>query len=221
MNKNEKGFGLVEGLLLVLVVSFIGFAGWYVFNENGKPRTSINPAVGSNLDTVKPVEPTNPEGKDELAGWKKVTNEEHGFSFKYPGEEGWTGSTGDSTVVGGADFAEASYTLCGKNCGLAFTMEIYDKGSRSDVGPNYVEQVQQKDNNFYKLTSKTPIDIDGRKGTKWVYSPAADTAAGISYYYFTDSDKSYYAIINFNGAKTEKTDVNKMGEKIFTTLSFN
>jgi hypothetical protein len=39
MNKNEKGFSLVEGLLVVLIVTVIGFAGWYVLNANKNVST--------------------------------------------------------------------------------------------------------------------------------------------------------------------------------------
>ena len=30
----QKGFSLVEGLLIILIISVVGFAGYYVWNEN-------------------------------------------------------------------------------------------------------------------------------------------------------------------------------------------
>jgi type II secretory pathway pseudopilin PulG len=54
MNK-QKGFTLVEGLLIVLIVSFICFAGYYVWNQNQEEET----------ETFNTVQQENQEIKEE------------------------------------------------------------------------------------------------------------------------------------------------------------
>ncbi|MDB5163622.1 MAG: hypothetical protein JWS12_239 [Candidatus Saccharibacteria bacterium] len=45
---NQKGFSAVEGLLILVIVSVIGFIGWYVWNSNKKTTTSYNNAAATN-----------------------------------------------------------------------------------------------------------------------------------------------------------------------------
>ena len=39
MKKNEKGFSVVEILIVLVVVSLIGGAGWYVYQNKNKANT--------------------------------------------------------------------------------------------------------------------------------------------------------------------------------------
>gem|GEM_PF-5416893 len=39
MKKNQHGFGAIEGLLLLVIVSLIGFVGWYVWQSKNKRLT--------------------------------------------------------------------------------------------------------------------------------------------------------------------------------------
>jgi hypothetical protein len=47
MKINEKGFSAVEGLLILIIVSIIGGAGWYVWNANNKAQDSLDNADAS------------------------------------------------------------------------------------------------------------------------------------------------------------------------------
>lgn len=50
MNKNQKGFTAVEGLILLVVVGIIGFAGWHIASAN-KKSSQLNSASKSQSST--------------------------------------------------------------------------------------------------------------------------------------------------------------------------
>ncbi|MBI2009434.1 hypothetical protein HYS84_03470 [Candidatus Saccharibacteria bacterium] len=48
MNKKQKGFGAVEGLLIIIVLAIIGVVGWIVYNNYHKvPTITSNPKTNS------------------------------------------------------------------------------------------------------------------------------------------------------------------------------
>jgi hypothetical protein len=87
MVKNQKGLahvGIV--ILVVLVISAIGFMGWKVFS-----RTKTNHDQPTAKITKKEVKQKTEVAKadtkmDETANWLAFSNEEIGVSFKYPDE---------------------------------------------------------------------------------------------------------------------------------------
>ena len=81
--KNQKGFTLVEGLLIALVLSVIGFAGYTVWNNN-----QVNGvATTSNFESTEQATEQKEEatqGKEESdipEGMTVYPNEALGFSF--------------------------------------------------------------------------------------------------------------------------------------------
>ena len=52
--KNQKGFGLVEGILIVLVISALGFGGYYVWNQQqeSQEREKEISALNENLENA-------------------------------------------------------------------------------------------------------------------------------------------------------------------------
>jgi hypothetical protein len=107
MNK-QKGFTLVEGQLIVLILSVVGFAGYYVWNQNqakdteisnyqqcvdaGNPIMESNPpicSVGMNSFIGSTIQPES-ESKDNLTANYTVnidtyTTKKFGISFIPPG----------------------------------------------------------------------------------------------------------------------------------------
>lgn len=89
MKNNQKGFTLIEGLLMLLVVSVIGFGGYYVWQ---------NQQDENNSDTILTQEQTSkavsqPSNSDPYKGWKTYALHYEKLSFKYP--SGWTVSKQD------------------------------------------------------------------------------------------------------------------------------
>jgi Tfp pilus assembly protein PilE len=87
MNKtsnNEKGFTLVEGLLIVLILVVIGAVGYMVYHNNHKVKTvSVSTTEGNKTVITKTVSTPSP-----YADWKSYTSSDEGLSFKYPST--WT-----------------------------------------------------------------------------------------------------------------------------------
>lgn len=70
--KNEKGFGLVEVLLIIVIIVFVAVGGWYIWQSNNKPGNNISPAPGQSVET------------DPYKGWESYTLKYEKFSIKYP-----------------------------------------------------------------------------------------------------------------------------------------
>ncbi len=80
MTRNQKGFGAIEGLLIVVAVGLIGFVGWYVWSSKNKTaknlaetnsvnQTTDNTAQDRTSDSQEPVDAvdTVDEKGEELA----------------------------------------------------------------------------------------------------------------------------------------------------------
>jgi hypothetical protein len=63
MKNNQKGFGAVEGMLLVIIVLLVGFIGYYVYHTSNKANSSYNNAASSSsaASTIKPIDRSSDE----------------------------------------------------------------------------------------------------------------------------------------------------------------
>ena len=77
--KKQFGFTALEGLLVLVIVGIVGFAGWYVYNANNKTQDSYANADNANTSTVSAK-------KDPAKDWQTVTANDKSFSFKMPKE---------------------------------------------------------------------------------------------------------------------------------------
>lgn len=55
MKNNHKGFGIVEGLLILVILGIIGFTGWYVLHS----KDSANSTYSNVADTINTKQTTN------------------------------------------------------------------------------------------------------------------------------------------------------------------
>jgi len=79
---DQKGFSLVESLLVIIAVAVVAFVGYYVYHTNQQSQAKLEAAnkstESSNHKSTKPIDPT--------AGWKTYTSEEGKFTVKYPND---------------------------------------------------------------------------------------------------------------------------------------
>jgi hypothetical protein len=68
MKKNQKGFALVEGLLILIIVILVGFIGWYVYHTDHKSNTANTSSAAKTTDST--------------TGWQ--TYQGDGYTLKYP-----------------------------------------------------------------------------------------------------------------------------------------
>jgi hypothetical protein len=90
MKNNQKGFSVVEGLLVVIVLTLLGGVGYYVYESNQdnnaqkkSENSVVNKPSGQNSTTKENTianEPINPS-------WKTYTSSTQKISFEYP--DGW------------------------------------------------------------------------------------------------------------------------------------
>jgi hypothetical protein len=76
MKKTQAGFSMVEALIIVAVISAIGFTGWLVMHAR-------KDAVNKSQPAATKTEDKKPAGAPTI---KEYVNDEYGFTFEYPAE---------------------------------------------------------------------------------------------------------------------------------------
>ncbi len=98
---DTRAFTIVEGLLIVLVVSVIGFGSYYVYNSaksKDKQTAQVSPTETPTSTSTPTSQPTPTPVPDETSTWESDTLSPDKFdiTFKYP--PSWTKEKiGDST----------------------------------------------------------------------------------------------------------------------------
>jgi|GEM_PF-1140268 len=97
MESKQKGFSIVEGLLLLIVTAIIGFVGWYVWHSRStksEAPTPVPTSKASNSETETDTKTTDP-----YSGWKSATSSRAKFSIKYPSNWVYTETVGNKDNV--------------------------------------------------------------------------------------------------------------------------
>lgn len=85
---NEKGFGVVEAVLVLIIVVLIGVVGYMVYHNHNKTKTaSVATTSSTKPTTTTPAKATTPT-PDPYAGWQSYTLKYEKLAFKYPAS--WT-----------------------------------------------------------------------------------------------------------------------------------
>lgn len=80
MKMNQKGFSLIEGLLIVIALSLVGFVGFYVYNANKDEKKNEHAAVTH-------ADEKGEKAEDETANWQELASSKGAFKLKVP--DGW------------------------------------------------------------------------------------------------------------------------------------
>jgi len=99
---SQKGFSVIEGLLILVVIGILGFTGWYVYHAKQISDKNYSTTANSMVPTYKKKTSTVAT-VDPYAGWKQNCSNVGNVCFKYPVD--WapttTGSSDpDPTVTG-------------------------------------------------------------------------------------------------------------------------
>ncbi len=84
---NQKGFGIVEVLLVILLIGLVGGIGYYVYNQAQKNDETSQPSGDTSGKIEKKAE-TVPVVKDETTNW--LLYESPGGEFKIKLADGWS-----------------------------------------------------------------------------------------------------------------------------------
>jgi uncharacterized protein HemX len=66
MKNNQKGFGAVEGLLLIIIVLLVGFIGYYVYHTRNNTNLTYDRAASS-INSTSKVQSTSNKPTDEAS----------------------------------------------------------------------------------------------------------------------------------------------------------
>jgi hypothetical protein len=83
MHKKQKGFTVLDGILIVIVLALVTF-GWYAFQAKKKAEDNAakKTAISTTQTTTKAKHPSIPDG------WTWYDNKDIGYAFAYP--KAWT-----------------------------------------------------------------------------------------------------------------------------------
>lgn len=81
---NQRGFAIVEGLLILIIITIIGFVVWFVWRANHAEQQTDNSSITAK--SHKKTEPDSTFVDGPKAGWKTYTNNKYGFSIEVPKE---------------------------------------------------------------------------------------------------------------------------------------
>lgn len=80
MKKNQNGFGVVEGLLALVIIGVIGFTGWYVLQSKSKTNKVLDDAANSQPNPDKKA--ASPVAAPVQPEVKYLEVPEYGVKFK-------------------------------------------------------------------------------------------------------------------------------------------
>ena len=129
ISKNQKGFGAVEALLILVIVGIISGAGWYVMkanknidNTNNKTAASTSaPAAKKSVPGTAKITPTTSTSAsaNTYAGWKTYCDSVTSGCFRYPSDwsdiSGPQGATALSATPAEDKIASAIFRISGSS----------------------------------------------------------------------------------------------------------
>jgi Tfp pilus assembly protein PilE len=122
ISKNQKGFSVVEAVLMLVIVVLIAVIGYMVYKNGNKTKTSSSNTTvkTTQSSTSKSTTATNP-----YAGWKQYCSSYEKSCFKYPSTWTFTNSCTSSTPCDGSDNVGVTSP---SNSQIGFTSAITGRG---------------------------------------------------------------------------------------------
>jgi Tfp pilus assembly protein PilV len=110
INNNQKGFTIVEALLIILILAVIGFGGYYVYHTNNKTKSASASTTAAKTSTANSTKSTVATAANPYSGWKTYTTKYEKITFQYPSN--WTLKDNSLTM------AEVNDDMAPVNCTL-------------------------------------------------------------------------------------------------------
>jgi hypothetical protein len=139
--KNHKGFALVEGLLILVIVAILAGTGWYVFRARNNSNGSLNNASAAGSSLAKP--PAAPKKTvstaDATADWTAYSKSGTLFTLKYPAD--WVTAKNpemcDGNLLLGANSQSVGTCASGAGGQMSISYSAGDNRSYLELGKNY------------------------------------------------------------------------------------
>lgn len=84
MTGSDRGFTLVQVLLIAVLVGILGFTGWYVYSAQQNVDKTLKADNSETPSFKKKAGSATGDATDPTAGWKSYTSATGRYSLKYP-----------------------------------------------------------------------------------------------------------------------------------------
>ncbi len=212
---SSRGFSVIEGFIILLVISLVGFSGWYVWRMNKKTEPVKQP---SNIPTkTNDNIHGNQANKqvDPYEGWKTYNNTLYGISFKYPAE--WKIDEGESNPSPGS-LTRQEYSITLKRSeevryNATIIVEVLDMKPEEATGVYDSIFAQAPSNPVTKTTNQ----LKGRQSVQYAHSDERTSL------YLFSFDSKTYLFKSINEWLSTQSDANYWNkfDKVFDSLSFD
>jgi type II secretory pathway pseudopilin PulG len=106
MNREQKGFSLVEGLLVFVIVGILVGTGWYVWNSNKKTNDLMNSADKNSNISAKPVKKVEAQQEVSKSSSNEIALADNSVVLKAPAS--WT-KDGIGCIKDSSAYSEQKY----------------------------------------------------------------------------------------------------------------
>jgi type II secretory pathway pseudopilin PulG len=140
MKKNQKGFSLIEGLLIVIIVGLVGGIGWYVWNTNNQTNSSLksaNKVAESTTYTNKKARADIPESKSYPAAASEeseIQDATDAYFTKNSGQKSTGQYKDDTTFVSENRKFAIQYYCATYECSQAWLKKVDNKWIVLELG---------------------------------------------------------------------------------------
>lgn len=157
MKRNQKGFSVVEILIVIIVVGLIGTVVWVVYDRQG---TNNSQATKSEQKQETKKDETTTQQPEEYAGWKVHKDSNWKLEFKYPVD--WSVASRDY-INGGNNTREIILKSPDFKSNTASVIEDINAGATITVSANDTDMTDfsatgLKDNEAYKVTTVAGVN---------------------------------------------------------------
>lgn len=217
--RTHRGFTIIEGLLILVIVGILGFTGWYVYNARNNTNKSAKNADSANSSTANYSKKT--AATDPTASWIAYSSKDGVFSLKYP--KTWVTATHP-------ELCSPGILLLGAN-----TQSVGVCGSESfgQVSVASVSGDSQKDNDLsthgFKDVTTSAVTIGGVTGQKQTGTSSGQAASGapnalpdgikVTKYVFFTNSKTY--TFTYTQASTYPDVLSDFDLMVTKTLKFS
>lgn len=159
-SKNTLGFSVVEALLLLVIISVLGFTGWYVYHA--RQTSDKNYAVAG-----KDLAATSNTSTNTQAGLSVYTLPSVGASFSYPSSWGSLDTSPNGVTLESSDFQSAGgFSKISK--GASLTVRYQSDSNDSDTEASLTTQAFNQANST--PTSSKFITVAGLRAIEFSHS---------------------------------------------------
>lgn len=145
MKVNQKGFSVVEILIVIVVVGLLGAVGWFVYDRQSKDKAE---PVATKTET-KEKEASTPE-KDTYEGMTKYTSEKYGIAFYHPKD--W--STEEVPIESPSDLTPSEFAINVKGA----TSEKYSETASFELHIKSLQEMAKVYDDYYGQSNTAKVN---------------------------------------------------------------